>query len=285
MSNELISNDTLVKYLDVTGQATTLSNKEKEQFIEIAKAFQLNPFKREIYMTAYGQGDKRKCSIITGYEVYLKRAESTKLLDGWNVVTSGSIAKDFMQSDLKATITIYRKDRQYPFIHEVSYVEYVQTTYDKDSGRKVPNQFWATKPHTMIKKVAMGQGFRLCFPLELGGMPYLQEEIGDREEEIIIDTPKTEQRKIEQSKEISPKRTNKFIEKIRNLRDGKIISSGKGSIPKGQVVPLSKESLSQIKENLDKEVVDGNIRPHIADRIVKRVINPLIDQFNKAESK
>ena len=29
----------------------------------------------------------------------------------------------------------------------------------------------------MIKKVAIGQGFRLCFPTELGGLPYLREEI------------------------------------------------------------------------------------------------------------
>ena len=29
----------------------------------------------------------------------------------------------------------------------------------------------------MIKKVAMSQGFRLCFPDELGGIPYTQEEI------------------------------------------------------------------------------------------------------------
>jgi hypothetical protein len=32
-------------------------------------------------------------------------------------------------------------------------------------------------PAFMLKKVAMAQGFRLCFPDEMGGLPYLPEEI------------------------------------------------------------------------------------------------------------
>jgi hypothetical protein len=32
-------------------------------------------------------------------------------------------------------------------------------------------------PEFMIKKVCIGQGFRLAFPNELGGLPYLQEEL------------------------------------------------------------------------------------------------------------
>lgn len=31
----------------------------------------------------------------------------------------------------------------------------------------------------MLKKVAIGQGFRLAFPNELEGMPYLEEEVGE----------------------------------------------------------------------------------------------------------
>jgi hypothetical protein len=39
------------------------------------------------------------------------------------------------------------------------------------------NSMWFSKPRTMLKKVAIGQGFRLCFPDELGGMGYLEEEV------------------------------------------------------------------------------------------------------------
>jgi phage recombination protein Bet len=153
--------------------------------------FNLNPFKREIYCTSYGQGEYRKTSIIIGYEVYIKRAERTGQLDGWQVVTSGSVKNQ----DLKATITIYRKDRKYPFIHEVDYIEYAQKTFDKKTNTHVINSMWSQKANTMLKKVAMSQGFRLCFADELGGMPYDSSELpGNEEREIII---ATQNKKIE----------------------------------------------------------------------------------------
>ena len=36
---------------------------------------------------------------------------------------------------------------------------------------------WGSKPRTMIKKVAIAQGFRLAFPVELGGIPYTADEL------------------------------------------------------------------------------------------------------------
>jgi hypothetical protein len=56
----------VVEYLDAIGSTTQLLPHEKKMFINIAKAFQLSPFKREIHITAYGKGEYRKCSIITG---------------------------------------------------------------------------------------------------------------------------------------------------------------------------------------------------------------------------
>lgn len=66
---------------------------------------------------------------------------------------------------MKAVIEIHRKDFTGPFRHEVYLAEYKQDT-----------QIWRTKPVTMIKKVAVAQGFRLAFPTEFGSMPYIQEE-------------------------------------------------------------------------------------------------------------
>lgn len=157
----------LGEYLTVMGLATKLSETEKKQFIEIAMAYGLNPFKREIYCTKYGEKENATMSIIVGYETYIKRAERSGQLDGWGVVTEGNV-KD---NSLKAVITIHRKDRKYPFVHEVYYSEYVQKTKDGSV-----NKFWQ-KAFTMIKKVATAQGFRLCFSDELGGMPYTDEEI------------------------------------------------------------------------------------------------------------
>ena len=180
---EIITESKLQDYLKISGVASNLTLDEQKNFLQIAMDFKLNPFKREIYCTSYGQGEYKKTSIIIGYEVYIKRAERTGQLDGWQVVTSGSIKNQ----DLKATITIHRKDRKFPFIHEVDYIEYVQYTFDKKTNQRRVNKMWEEKPITMLKKVATAQGFRLCFSDELGGMPYDSSELpGNDEREIIV---------------------------------------------------------------------------------------------------
>ena len=167
-------------YLRSMNLASNLTQAEVTQFIEIAQGFGLNPFKREIYASKYGNN----FSVIVGYETYIKRAERSGRLSGWNVTTEGKLD----DGSLKAIITIHRNDFTHPFVHEVFYSEYVQRTKE---GR--PTKFWADKPYTMIKKVAMAQGFRLCFSDELGGMPYTADELPDQvgQNQIVIE-PKTE---------------------------------------------------------------------------------------------
>ena len=153
----------LKEFLDIAGVGRELTEQKRRQFIEIAQAYHLNPFKREIYCVSYAGNT----SIITGYEVYIKRAERTGLLNGWGVEIKGS------GDDMTAVITIQRKDWTQPFKHEVYFSEAANRTKD---GRL--NSTWAKMPKFMLKKVAIAQGFRLCFSDELGGMPYTQDEIG-----------------------------------------------------------------------------------------------------------
>jgi phage recombination protein Bet len=175
-----ITMDRLDDYLSTFTGANALTKPERTQFTEMCMAYKLDPFKREIYPIAYGSGQYRKLSIIVGYEVYLKRAERTGKLDGWEVTFSGSLESskkskrmggqwkevDAWIGDLTATIKIYRKDWSRPLVHDVYWEEYTQD-----------NSMWFDKPKTMLRKVAIGQGFRLCFPDELGGMGYLEEEV------------------------------------------------------------------------------------------------------------
>jgi len=168
VSNDLEKIGTYLETMNLTGK---LTKSEVQQFVEISQAFGLNPFKREIYASKFGD----KFSIIVGFETYIKRAERTGKLSGWSVTTFGDINRqNVADSKIKAVITINRKDWEHPFIHEVWFEEYAQKT---NAG--VLNRFWREKPVTMIKKVAMSQGFRLCFSDELGGMPYTAEEIGN----------------------------------------------------------------------------------------------------------
>ncbi len=148
--NAVITDKDIKSYL--TSTKTTLTDDQFSLFAEIAKRNGLDPFKREIYPIPFG-GD---FSIVTGYEVYIQRAERTGKLAGWSCVNV----------EEGAVITIHRTDWKEPFIWEVTYEEF-----------KKQHATWKSMPKFMIKKVCIGQGFRLAFPDELAGMPYLKEEM------------------------------------------------------------------------------------------------------------
>ena len=165
-----VQRQTVLDFLTAFGLASQLTEPEKLQFIEIAQAFHLNPFKREIHVAVYGEGEYRRLSIITGYETYLKRAERTGKLDGWKAWVEGE------GDTMKALVEIHRKDWGEPFQHEVYWREAVQKKKDG-----TPTSFWTKQPKFQLKKVAISQGFRLAFPDELGGLPYDASELPDAE--------------------------------------------------------------------------------------------------------
>ena len=196
MDNQLttISKDKIVEYLDSVGLGQSLTSAEKVQFFNVCLAYNLNPIKKEIYAVKYGQNP---ISIIVGFETYIKRAERSGNLDGYDVRAEGN------DNSLKAIITIYRKDWSRPFIHEVHYSEYVQRTKDGQITK-----FWLEKPITMLKKVAMSQGFRLCFSDENGGLPYSEEEINIKEVENI--------QEVTEKPSMNDKQFNALVNRIKN---------------------------------------------------------------------
>lgn len=193
MSTEVAKKEkNAVQVVDFTAKATEyltamglqLPEKHKKMFVELSQAYGLNPFKREIYAVGYGNN----FNVITGYEVYLKRAERTGLLDGyetnWEEDANGSIKS--------CTCTVYRKDRQHPTKQKVYFSEY-----------NLGTAIWKSKPHTMIEKVAIAQAFRKAFPDELGGMPYTAEEVSNVIEEthaeVIASNPPAQTAQQQQS--------------------------------------------------------------------------------------
>jgi len=173
-----VQKQTLLDYLTAFGLASQLTQEEKLQFIEVAQAFRLNPFKREIHVAVYGEGENRRMSIVVGYQTYLDRAERTGQLDGWRAWVEGQ------GEDMKALVEIHRKDWHAPFVHEVYWKEAVQRKRDGQ-----PTSFWTKMPKFQLKKVAISQGFRLAFPSELGGMPYDPAELPDAESVGSLDKP------------------------------------------------------------------------------------------------
>lgn len=154
--------------------------------LEIAKMFNLNPLKREVYFVKYSDKPTDKMQVLVGYEVYLKRAERSGKYNGLEVTSEGSVKEE----NLKAIVKVYRKDWTMPLTHETYYSEYVQNKVIWKDGMKAgeePNKFWSTKPITMIKKVCISQAFRLAFPDEFDGLPYTSDEVVDQER--VIDVP------------------------------------------------------------------------------------------------
>jgi phage recombination protein Bet len=167
---EQIKKETILEYLKAFGFTKTLSEAEQNQFIQTALAGNLDPFKRELHIAVYGEGENRKVSILTGYQVYLKRAERTGNLDGWRAWLEGD------GPQMKAVVEIFRKDWTHSFTHEVYWEEAVQKRKDGN-----PTQFWAKQPRFQLRKVAIAQGFRLAFPDELGSLPYETAELPDND--------------------------------------------------------------------------------------------------------
>jgi phage recombination protein Bet len=162
MNTDMVQNNDLLKdeiqtFILGGDLARKMTSTQRDLCIKTSLAFNLNPLKREVHFIPYN-GDVK---IVVGYEVYLKRAEKSGKLDGWQVDIEGA------GSSMKAVVTIHRKDWQKPFIHEVYLLEARQST-----------PIWMKMPRFMLKKVAIAQAFRLAFPEEMGGLPYMPEEIG-----------------------------------------------------------------------------------------------------------
>ncbi len=164
-----ITKETIKSYLckEATDQELTYG-------LQVCKTFNLNPLKREVYFVKYGT---EPMQILTGYEVYLKRADRSEKYGGMKAWTEGSVET----GDLKGCIEVYRLGWDRPLYHEVDYAEYVQKKKDGSV-----NRFWSSKPKTMIKKVATSQAFRLAFPDEFDGMPYTTDEVIDQSNIIDI---------------------------------------------------------------------------------------------------
>ena len=208
----------------------------------------LNPVKREVYAVVYNdyKSGEKKMNIITGYEVYLKRAERTGKLNGWECHTDGQ------GQQMKAVVTIDRKDWEHPFKHEVYMSEY-------NTGKSL----WASKPITMLKKVAMAQAFRLAFPDELGGMPYTSDELGTEEQSERNVTPQ----KPQQSAKIDEPKQSENVDEPKQVEAPKPEQKQppvEGLKPASKIVPhCTAEQAAEMKKLFATAYPDGN--PVMAD--------------------
>lgn len=246
MGNELtkvnteITSETIDKFL--FSESINLTDQEKMLFLEIAKQSNLNPFKREIFVIKYKGKSEDHFSIITAYNVYIKRAELTGLLDGWNV----NEIYDNKGKLTGAKIIIYRKDFTHPFEWHVSFDEFCGY-----NGYGTITKIWNKQGGFMIKKVCIGQGFRLAFPSAMGSLPYLQEELN--EEFDKKDIPQTNNtpgiipspepvKQLEEKKELTPEERYTTMCVYLNKLIKAVTDPDKGSMGSDEVLEFLIES-------------------------------------------
>jgi hypothetical protein len=125
-------------------------------FIEICRATGLNPFLREVWFVP-------SVGIMAGRDGYLAVANRHPMFDGM----STHVDRDDKMAPVKATCTVWRKDRGHPIVCEAYYNEY----------RKGGN-VWAQYPSAMISKVAEVLALKRSFAIN--GV-VTEEEIGLQE--------------------------------------------------------------------------------------------------------
>lgn len=127
-------------------------------FVTLARTYQLDPFRGQVWCVKYGTAPAR---VFTGRDGFLEIAHRSGQFDG---MESG------VKMDSEKTIgwaTVYRKDMGHPFSVEVDLAEYMKDT-----------TIWKQMPRTMIQKVAESQALRKAF--SASGL-YSSEEFGEEE--------------------------------------------------------------------------------------------------------
>lgn len=137
-------------------------------FLETCKQYRLNPFTKEAYLIHYdNKNDDTASTIVLGKNCYMQMAERHPAFDGFEAGVivlangeifnrEGSIVYDGEEL-LGGWSKVYRKDRSRPYYEEVRFSEY-------NTGKSL----WASKPSTMIRKVALVHALREAFPSTFG---------------------------------------------------------------------------------------------------------------------
>lgn len=184
--------ETVRAYL-VSGDPQNVTYQELAMFINLCKFNGLNPWLREAYLIKFGSSP---ATLVVGKEAYMKRAESHEAYDGFEagiiVCDQETDAIDYRtgcfvlegENIVGGWAEVWRKDRKKPFRIEVPIGEYI--------GRKKNGEVngqWATKPATMIRKVALSQALREAFPSLLGMGGAMTAEEQNVPEEYLPDAP------------------------------------------------------------------------------------------------
>lgn len=184
--------DVVRSYL--TGGDKSVPDSEVVKFMMLCQARKLNPFTGDVYLTSYRMRDGQvKTSVVTGKETFTKRAQRNPRFKGMQagITVLSADGKHLQRREGSMTIPgerliggwakVFVDGWDQPSYEEVAFHEY-------DTGKSM----WASKPATMIRKVAMVHALREAFPDEFQGL-YDGSELGDVEEAPVEVEPVVEE--------------------------------------------------------------------------------------------
>ena len=183
-----LSPNTVRNYL-VSGGGN-VSDQEVVMFLNLCKYQHLNPFLREAYLIKYGNSP---ATIVTGKDVFIKRAKRNPSFAGKQ---SGIIVQTEDGNVIDREGTFHLTEEKIVggwakvFVKGYEHPEYASVSFDEYAGRKSNgelNNQWASKPATMIRKVALVQALREAFPEDFNGL-YAQEEKPETSEVVLDET-------------------------------------------------------------------------------------------------
>lgn len=185
-----LSPQTIKNYLVSGGGNVT--DQEVMMFLSLCRFQHLNPFLKEAYLIKYGNSP---ATIVTGKDVFIKRAKRNADYTGKQ---AGIIVRDKESGEvIEREGTFYLPTEEIVggwakvFIKGYDSPEYAAVSFEEYAGRKSNgelNSQWATKPATMIRKVALVQALREAFPEEYNGL-YSPEEIPEASEIVFDNAP------------------------------------------------------------------------------------------------
>ena len=170
----------IVRNYLVSGDKERVTMQEVVMFINLCKYNGLNPWLKEAYCIKYGN---EPATVVPSKEAFTKRAEEYPQYDGYKAgivvysEDSGEIERREGSMVIKGETIIggfaevFRKDRSHSYKAEVAFDEYAGRKKDGTLNRQ-----WASKPGTMIRKVALVQALREAFPQAMSGMEFAEEQ-------------------------------------------------------------------------------------------------------------
>ena len=241
------------------------TNDEFQVFLELAKRYNLDPFKRQIFFLP----DRRQNEpgkIMVSHAGLIHIAHSSEQWAGMKTyIISKNGEEKLIVDDPKdiagAVCYVFRKDWKEPLIHAVAFREY----FKQNNSRMGP---WYTMPQTMIKKVAEAGALRRAF--DLGGL-YIEEEMDTSYVVYDVQEEKAEVEQKEPQKVVAPNAyitrlysniqafSKKYRKKEENVK--RYLEKKLGKSMENFTIDDIKEAIEILKELIKKEKEKEEIKP------------------------